>query len=65
MYCIASILSKVNVRENRKGHREWTIQRHRLHLEQDKQRQQKNTTQQTKKMNNMEHLWVNTGARKL
>ena len=30
----------VNARENRKGNRQWTIQRHRQHWEQDTERRQ-------------------------
>jgi len=30
----------VNVRENRKGNQQWTIQRHRQHWEQDTERRQ-------------------------
>ena len=42
---------QINVRENRRGNQEWTIQRHRqhwVHKTQDKH----NTTQKTKEMSN-------------
>ena len=60
--CGTSLL--LNVRETRRGNREWIIQRHRKHWEKSTERRQtkhkktittKHTTQKTKKMNNIEH----------
>ena len=47
----------LNIRENRRGNQEWTIQRHWQHWahktqEEDKQTQKHNTAQETKKMSN-------------
>ena len=56
--CISTFLNfEINVRNNRSGRKEWTIQRHWLHWtckkqDEEKQNTHKNKTQKSKKMSN-------------
>ena len=43
---------QINVRENRRGNQEWTIQRHWQHRTKTNKTQEHNTTQRTKKTSN-------------
>jgi hypothetical protein len=51
---------QINIRENRRGNQEWTIQRnwqHWVHKIRDEDKQNKNTTQKNKKMNNTDLVY--------
>jgi len=64
---IRFIVFYINVRENRRGNQEWTIQRnwqHCVNKTQNEDKQNKNTIQKTKKMSNTNHTtnWGSTQA---
>jgi len=59
MYHEIQIKALIHVKENRKANQEWTIQRHwqhRVYKTQNEDKQNKNTTQKTKKMSNTDPI---------